>query len=69
VAEIQRDLDHFLAFYNLDRSHQDYRLKGRTAQALREALGVGELPPCPVNPEPCEAPAESSDAGVTTSAA
>jgi len=44
--EIQRDLDRFLAFYNLSRSHQGYRLKGRTpAQALREALGVKELPP------------------------
>jgi hypothetical protein len=32
--------------YNLDRSHQGYRLGGRTpAQALREALGLTELPP------------------------
>jgi len=32
--------------YNLDRSHQGYRLRGRTpAQALREALGIEELPP------------------------
>jgi len=32
--------------YNLDRSHQGYRLRGRTpAQALREALGIAELPP------------------------
>jgi transposase InsO family protein len=45
-AEIQRDLDRFLAYYNLDRTHQGYRLRGRTpAQALREALGVEELPP------------------------
>lgn len=45
-AEIQRDLDRFLAFYNLERSHQGYRLKGRTpAQALREALGIDDLPP------------------------
>jgi hypothetical protein len=44
--ENQRDLDRFLAYYNLERSHQRYRLKGRTpAQALREALGIGELPP------------------------
>jgi transposase InsO family protein len=43
--EIQRDLDRFLAYYNLERSHQGYRLKGRTpAQALREALGIEELP-------------------------
>jgi transposase InsO family protein len=45
-AEIQRDLDRFLRYYNLERSHQGYRLKGRTpAQALREALGLEELPP------------------------
>ena len=31
--------------YNLARSHQGYRLKGRTpAQALRDALGACELP-------------------------
>jgi hypothetical protein len=31
--------------YNLQRSHQGYRLHGRTpAQALREALGVDDLP-------------------------
>src|SRR5262249_122379 len=45
-AEIQRDLDQFLEYYNLERSHQGYRLGGRTpAQALKEALGVTELPP------------------------
>ena len=44
--EIQRDLDKFLVFYNLKRSHQGYRLKGRTpAQALCEALGRKRLPP------------------------
>jgi len=32
--------------YNLERSHQGYRLRGRTpAQALLEALGRNELPP------------------------
>jgi hypothetical protein len=25
-ASIQRDLDRFLVYYNLDRSHQGYRL-------------------------------------------
>jgi transposase InsO family protein len=46
VAEIQRDLDVFLDEYNLRRTHQGYRLQGRTpAQALRDALGVTELPP------------------------
>lgn len=45
VDEIQRDLDTFLRYYNLERSHHGYRLKGRTpAQALREALGVDQLP-------------------------
>ena len=44
--EIQRDLDEYLAYYNLKRSHQGYCLKGRTpAQALREALGRKKLPP------------------------
>ena len=33
-AEIQRDLDRFIAYYNLERSHQGYRPRGRTpAQA------------------------------------
>ena len=42
-AEIQRDLDVFLKHYNLRRSHQGYRLGGRTpAQALREALAIDE---------------------------
>jgi transposase InsO family protein len=46
VEEIQADLDEFLEFYNLKRSHQGYRLKGRTpAQALREALKCKKLPP------------------------
>jgi transposase InsO family protein len=43
--EIQRDLDRFLRYYNLERSHQGYRLKGRTpVQALKDALGVEEIP-------------------------
>ena len=34
-----------MAFYDLERSHQGYRLNGRTpAQALRDALGLAELP-------------------------
>jgi transposase InsO family protein len=45
IEEIQRDLDRFLSYYNLERSHQGYRLNGRTpAQALREALGCDQLP-------------------------
>lgn len=46
VEEIQADLDEFLDFYNRKRSHQGYRLKGRTpTQALKEALGRKRLPP------------------------
>jgi transposase InsO family protein len=46
VEQIQRDLDEFIRFYNLKRTHQGYRLKGRTpAQALREAVGRKKLPP------------------------
>jgi transposase InsO family protein len=45
-AEIQHDLDTFLRYYNFERSHQGYRLKGRTpAQALRETLAIETLPP------------------------
>ena len=51
-SEIQRDLDAFLRYYNLERSHQGYRLKGRTpAQALRESLAVDNLPPIVPEPE------------------
>ena len=43
---LQTHLDTFLNYYNLERTHQGYRLKGRTpAQALRDALGIEELPP------------------------
>jgi transposase InsO family protein len=46
IAEIQADLDRFLEHYNHERSHQGYRLAGRTpAQALKEALGLSDLPP------------------------
>jgi transposase InsO family protein len=45
IAEIQRDLDAFMTHYNLERSHQGYRLNGRTpAQALKDALGLTDLP-------------------------
>lgn len=58
-SEIQRDLDLFLRYYNLERSHQGYRLKGRTpAQALREFLQVDTLPP--IVPEPEETPKPES---------
>lgn len=59
-AEIQRDLDVFLRYYNLERSHQGYRLKGRTpAQALRETLCIAELPP--IVPDPQETTDIDSD--------
>jgi transposase InsO family protein len=46
AEEIQRDLDVFMDEYNLRRTHQGYRVKGRTpAQALMDALGVDSLPP------------------------
>jgi transposase InsO family protein len=61
-AEIQRDLDVYLEEYNLRRTHQGYRVQGRTpAQALRDALGVDELPPFviaeeePIDSEPTAA--------------
>jgi transposase InsO family protein len=45
IEEIQHDLDEFMAYYNLERTHQGYRLNGRTpAQALRETLGIDALP-------------------------
>lgn len=51
-AEIQRDLDTFLRYYNLVRGHQGYRLKGRTpSQALREALQTEQLPDLVPGPE------------------
>lgn len=38
--------------YNVERSHHGYRLKGRTpGQALKEALGVKEIPPVVPNDE------------------
>lgn len=41
VEQLQADLDRFLERYNLRRSHQGYRLGGRTpAQAFGEATGV-----------------------------
>lgn len=34
VAPMQRDLDQYLRFYNFERSHQGYRLKGRAPAEL-----------------------------------
>ncbi len=61
IAEIQRDLDQFMAHYNLERSHQGYRLNGRTrAQVLADALKtkVKKLPNLRLNAD-AEAPAEA----------
>ena len=45
IAEIQRDLDAFMRYYNTERSHRGYRLNGRTpAAAPRAALGIEQLP-------------------------
>lgn len=45
IVEIQRDLDRFMDYYNTQRTHQGYRLKGRTpAQALKDALRIDTLP-------------------------
>lgn len=51
-AKIQRDPGAFPHHYNLERSHEGYRLKGRTpAQALRRALAIEPLPPDMPEPE------------------
>lgn len=45
IEEIQADLDEFLLFYNTKRTHQGYRLQGRTpAQAIRDTTGKKKLP-------------------------
>lgn len=41
TAQLQADVDRFLEYYNLRRTHQGYRLNGRTpVQALAEALAL-----------------------------
>jgi hypothetical protein len=48
IAEIQADLDRFMASYNTQRTHQGYRLRGRTpAAALKEVLDIDTLPDVP----------------------
>lgn len=43
--EIQADLDRFMAYYNFERTHQGYRVAGRTpARALLDGLGLAQLP-------------------------
>jgi len=44
VEEIQADLDVFMAFYNFERTHQGYRVAGRTpAKALFDGLAQQPL--------------------------
>ena len=51
-AEIQRDLDRSLASYKFERSHQGYRLRGRTpAAALVDALRESAHPLLDAAPE------------------
>jgi transposase InsO family protein len=54
--QIQADLDRFLEYYNLERTHQGYRLNGRTpANALKDALDIKELPSVVASlPEPTD---------------
>jgi hypothetical protein len=48
--EIQRDLDVFMAFYNFQRTHQGYRVAGRTpARALLDLIARQRMLP-PVSP-------------------
>ena len=50
--ELQADLDAFLVFYNFARSHQGYRLGGRTpAEALFDGIGLRGLRLLPPAPE------------------
>jgi hypothetical protein len=44
IDEIQGDLDRFLAYYNLERSHQATGSGQHAAQAPREGLHVGGSP-------------------------
>jgi hypothetical protein len=63
--EIQRDLDVFIAFYNEQRTHQGYRLKGRTpAQALRKNHAGSLLPIQPAGTA-TDAPSNPNTPGTT----
>lgn len=72
IDEIQRDLDEFMAHYNLERSHQGYRLNGRTpAQALADALHtrVKKLPNLRFKADACataEAPSTNDQEAIAT---
>ena len=55
IEEIQADLDVFLLHYNTKRTHQGYRVQGRTpSQALKDAVGKKKIPSldfCTTNPQ------------------
>lgn len=70
IAETQRDLDEFLAYYNLERTHPGYRLNGRTpAQALREALGIDALPNLRFGAEPVPQNTQQKEDAIVTETA
>lgn len=70
IDEIQRDLDEFMAYYNLERSHQGYRLNGRTpSQALREALGIKKLPNLHFKTDPIADPSTAQTEALTDTTA
>jgi transposase InsO family protein len=52
TVQLQGDVDRFLDYYNLRRTHQGYRLNGRTpVQAFAEALSVDfQVVAAPLNP-------------------
>jgi transposase InsO family protein len=54
--EIQADLDRFMAYYNFERTHQGYRVAGRTpARALLDGIGLARIPLLPASPQRQEA--------------
>ena len=58
-AEIQRDLDRYLLRHNFKRSHQGYRVRGRTpAQALLD--GIANAGARALNSAPIALPAEAA---------
>ena len=42
IEQIQADLDKFIEYYNLERSHQGYRLHGHPPAQARERLSVSK---------------------------
>ena len=71
IEEIQADLDVFMLHYNTRRTHQGYRVQGRTpAQALKDTVGKKKVPSldfCTETPQPQTTPKEAP-AATTASA-